>query len=606
MCGISGIITEMWDDNKMRETLTLMNAAMHHRGSDDEGIFIKNNVALGHKRLSIIDLSKAGHQPMLSHDNALAVVFNGEIYNYRKLKNELKDYPFKTNTDTEVIIAAYLKWGIKFIHHLDGMFAIALYDSTINTTYIIRDRLGVKPIYYWHQNGYFLFASEIRSLLASNIIPRKLNKDQLANFLTYQTTIDENTLIENIKMVPAGTYITLTLGNAIFEKYWQPNTNINNNISKAEAITHTRELLFSAIEKRMESDVKMGAFLSGGIDSSAVVGIMHHLGKTIHTYNVNFNEKEYSEAHYAQLIANKFNTNHTEINLKANDFIKILPNALKAMDYPSGDGVNTFVVSEAVKKAGITVSLSGVGSDEWFGGYPVFMRMQNENLKLINLFPLTLRNALLKGKIKSFDSNTKKYELLNSKVNAQQIYFSSRKLFTQYQVDTLLSNSLKLNLEYLPNDSNFSSISVAEWHNYLLPILLRDADQMGMANSLEIREPFLDYTLIEYLLSLPNSIKQGKQPKQLLVSALSDILPMEVVNRPKMGFVLPWQKWLKSELKLLSTEGINNLKNYTVFKPETIDDLQKKYFEEQQNISWNQVWLLAVLGNWLKENNIES
>ncbi len=607
MCGINGI-TGIADINEAQKIVGLMNQSMQHRGPNDEGTFVDENIALGHRRLSIIDLSNAGHQPMFSENKKIVVAFNGEIYNFLSLKKQLPHYTFKTNTDTEVILAAYLHWGIQFIEKLDGMFAIALYDIEAKTLCLIRDRLGVKPLYYAETiNNEIIFASEIRSILASGKIKKKLNISEITNYLTFQTTLGNDTLVEGIKLIEAGSMAVILNNEITFQKYWQINPPRFSEDSFEKAKIKTKDLVIQAVEKRLMSDVPLGAFLSGGIDSSAVVAAMSECGIKANTYNINFNEKEFSEAKYATLISKKYNTNHTQIDLTASDFLTLLPKALSALDHPSTDGTNTYVVSKAVKDAGISVALSGIGGDEWFGGYPVFNHLKSKKLNALKLIPTAFRKPIFNtlGKIKDDYTAEKKYELLSNDINVNNSYLAVRKLFTKHQITQILKSDVKFNLLSGPQSNNYTSISIAEWRNYLMPVLLRDTDQMGMAHALEIREPFLDYKLVEYILSLPEAYKKDDVPKSLLVNAMGNLLPKEIVERPKKGFVLPWEHWLKNELKRTVNEGLDVICNHDAFNAFEINNLRHNYFNSKQNIRWNMIWNIVVLGIWMKNNEIE-
>lgn len=606
MCGINGIIGASIEESKA--IVSAMNGSMKHRGPDDSGTYVSTAFAFGQTRLSIIDLSTAGHQPMFSNDGKICITFNGEIYNFKSIKGQLTDYPFVTNTDTEVIIAAYLKWGLTFIEKLDGMFAFALHDSHTNQTLLVRDRLGVKPLYYYKANdGKLIFASEVRSLLASGLIKRKLNTGALSDYLTFQTIPGNETLIQGVFMLPSGAYMLIKDEASEINNYWSINDFKATKTTRESAIKTTRDLFLGAVEKRLMSDVPLGAFLSGGIDSSAVVAAMSECGVSINSYNINFNEKQFSEAKYADLIAKKFKTNHTQIDLTADEFLAMFPAAMKALDQPSWDGVNTYVVSKAVKGAGISVALSGVGGDEWFGGYPVFNRLGGGSIEKLKYIPQTIRQIIAKtaNSIKNDYSIAKKFELLASNMSLENSYFAIRKLFTQSQINSILKQPSEFNHAYFPNNNEYKAISIAEWENYLKPMLLRDTDQMGMAHALEIREPFLDYQLVEFVLSLPDEYKKGTAPKALLVDAMGDLIPEEIVHRPKMGFVLPWQNWLKNELKTIVNEGLDVLCYHPQFNANTINKLRKNYYSNTNNIRWNMILNLAVLGLWIKNNDVE-
>jgi asparagine synthase (glutamine-hydrolysing) len=607
MCGINGII-RIKDQEKAKQAISRMNLCVKHRGPDDDGEYSDDFLSLGHRRLSIIDLTASGHQPMFSPDGSIVVVFNGEIYNFKELKSKISGYQFLTNSDTEVIIAAYLKWGISFVEQLDGMFAIALYDKREKAIWLIRDRLGVKPIYYYESpNGEIYFSSEIRGIIAGAGIKAQLNEEAVQDYFTYQTVTGQSTLIKDIKMLNAGSFARINNQSFEVKAYWELSNQPKKDIDYETAVKHTRELIFKAVEKRMMADVPLGAFLSGGIDSSAIVAAMAECGVKPNTFNVNFSEGKFSEAEYAQMIAKKFNTNHTEINLKPEYFLGLLPTAVSALDHPSIDGLNTYVVSKATKEAGISVALSGVGGDEWFAGYPVFHRVHQDKLKKIRMIPKWIRKPLASG-LKAFSNNeglTKKFELLGSDLNFNDLHQAERKLFTNSQINKLLNKgSIQVNAN-VKSIKDISDLSIAEWEYYLLPVLLRDTDQMGMAHSLEIREPFLDYKLIEYVLSLPESFKFGAKPKQLLVSAMGDLLPDEIVSRPKMGFVLPYEVWMKNDLKPYVKKGLEILKSNTFFNGKGIEELEESYFTNRRHIKWNMIWSLAVLGHWINNNHIE-
>jgi asparagine synthase (glutamine-hydrolysing) len=630
VCGINGILglTETAD---AKRKVIAMNSAMQHRGPDDEGVFADNKIALGHRRLSIIDLSNAGHQPMQSHDGRYQIVYNGEIYNYRELKFELQRvisgsnqgaYLFQTNTDTEVIIAAYARWGSECVKRFNGMFAFAIWDNQTKELFIARDRLGIKPLYYCFTNGIFVFSSEIRSLLASELIPKKLDESSLVDYLRYQTVHAPNTIVKGVKMLMPGNYIKAVNDKITTHTYWS----LTNNISKesegknyAEVCKDVNQLLTKAVERRLIADVPFGAFLSGGIDSSAIVGLMTKVStEKVKTFSVTFDESEFSEAKYAQLVAKKFNTDHHEIKLNPSDFLKELPNALNAMDHPSGDGPNTYVVSKATKVAGITMALSGLGGDELFAGYDVFKRsLELQNKQWLSIFPKSLRGA--GGNVLSFIkpgvASEKIAELLKQNaINFKTFYPLSRQVLMDKQILSIV------NVQQLPpnqvNDiiglpqilnlkSNISQVSIAEMSTYMQNVLLGDADQMSMAHALEVRVPFIDYTLVEYVLGVSDKYKNPTTPKKLLVDALGDLLPNEIVSRPKMGFTFPWKEWMKKDLKTFCEHKIISLSKRKSFNEKEVIKLWNDFLNDNPRITWSRVWYLVVLENWLGGNGIE-
>ena len=648
MCGINGIvgINKLDSGNIIKN----MNQALRHRGPDDEGVFVTENIALGHRRLSIIDLSSAGHQPMESTDGRYTIVYNGELYNYKEVKLQIKDYHFKTNTDTEVILAAYSKWGVGCLEQFNGMFAFAIWDRKMDELFIARDRLGIKPLYYFRKsqdqraekgektkNNFIVFSSEIRALLASALIPRKLDKDGLVDYLRYLSVNAPNTIINDVKMLLPGHYMVINRGSKendiAIHKYWNLGGNIDTSVSKksySEVCSDVYSLLLKSVERRLIADVPFGAFLSGGIDSSAIVGLMSKISPNkVKTFSVVFNEQEFSEAPYARLIAKKFNTDHHEINLKISDFIDELPSALTAMDHPSGDAINTYVVSKVTKHAGITMALSGLGGDELFAGYDIFKQtMKLKNNEWLNSFPSFIRGWAgdILGMVKPGIAAEKIKRLLTqNSINFNTFYPLSRQVFMDEQICNLLNlETLPINsvidileqtchpqsvINNLSTTSNYqqttiSTVSIAEISTYMQNILLRDTDQMSMAHALEVRVPFLDYKLVEYVLSIPDKYKQNNEIKKLLIDSLGDMLPPEIYNRPKMGFVLPWKNWLKNELKDFCIEKLNSLSNRKSFNKITIDKLWNDFLLNEPTVSWSRIWLLVVLECWLIINEI--
>ena len=605
MCGISGIIN-FKEQSQAAVDIKKMVSAMKHRGPDDDGIWLNHKVALAQTRLSIIDLSSLGHQPMWSNNQQVVMVFNGEIYNFKTLKASLSDYDFQTQTDSEVILAAYLKWGISFVEHLDGMFAIALYDCVADKVFLIRDRLGVKPMYYYVNEQHQLsFASEIRTIMKGQNTAFNVNDTALGDFLTFHTVTSNETLVNGIKSLEAGTYLEIQGDKIAQHTYWSINKQNKNTDTYEKAVETVKDLFFKAVDKRLMADVPLGAFLSGGIDSSAIVAAMHECGNKPNTFNISFADEAFSEAPFAKKIADLYQTKHTEIKLLPEDFLKVLPEAVKALDHPSIDGLNAYVVSMATKNAGITVALSGVGGDEWFAGYPVFHSIYHDKYVWIKRIPKFLRILMVNAInfIKKDVSLERKMEWLKSDMGPIDLYKATKQLFSQRQLKQLLKKPMSANDTVMPIQS-LSDVSVLEWNKYLMPVLLRDTDQMGMAHALEIREPFMDYQMIEYVLSLPDKYKIGAKPKQLLVDAMGDLLPDEIVSRKKMGFVLPYEKWMKTELKSFVLEGIAMLKQKNVLNNASVDFYVDSYFQNKHNVRWNMIWSLTILGHWLHNNDI--
>ncbi|MCU4158063.1 asparagine synthase (glutamine-hydrolyzing) [Carboxylicivirga sp. A043] len=611
MCGINGIISNITDK---QERLSRMNAAMQHRGPDDEGTYIDEVVALGHRRLMIIDLSPAGHQPMTTPDGRYTMVFNGEVYNYLEIKKEL-DYPFKSTTDSEVILAAWQQWGVDCVNRFNGMFAIAIWDHHEKQLTLVRDRLGIKPVYWHYTNGQLVFSSEVRSLLASGIPAKEIDTDSLVDYLRYQTVQAPATILKNVFMLKAGNILTFKPGEQpVLKEYWRPKVNPVRDLSYEQAKGDVRKLFFQSVERRLVADVPFGAFLSGGIDSSAIVGAMARVSNApIKTFNISFAEEEFSEAKYARHIAQLNGTDHTEIKLSPNDFLNYLPEALKGMDHPSGDGPNTWLVSKVTKEAGVTMALSGLGGDELFAGYPIFKRMQALHGKQwFWKMPYTLRKGMgeLLSKVKPGVASSKLKALLAMPdYQFAKVFSVSRQALLDEQLGGIL------NREVLPehHPANYlqdlivnkpqhvlSNVSIGELTTYMQNILLRDSDQMSMAHALEVRVPFLDHELVEYLLALPDSFKYPASPKKLLVESMPDLLPDYIVNRPKMGFTFPWRHWLKNELHGFADERLYSLSQRDFFNETAVHGLWQQFKNDDPTVTFSRIWPLVVLEEWLE------
>lgn len=599
-----------------------MNTALSHRGPDDEGIYVDEAIALGHRRLSIIDLSSAGHQPMSSGDGRYQIIYNGELYNYLEIKNELtKHINFTTNTDTEVILKAYIHWGAECLNKFNGMYAFAIWDRQKKELFIARDRLGIKPLYYYNKNGIVAFSSEVRALLTTDLVPRKLNQDSLCDYLRYQTVHAPNTILQDVFMLLPGHYMLVSGAEMEIKKYWDLTAYVNSKADKSykETCSDVNSLLYKAVERRLIADVPFGAFLSGGIDSSIIVGMMSKISTAkVKTFSVVFEDEEFSEAKYARLIARKFNTDHHEIKLTIADFIKELPDALMAMDHPSGDGPNSYVVSKATKNAGITMALSGLGGDELFAGYDVFKRaLELENKPWLNAIPPFVRGfaGTLLNSVKPGIASEKIAALLKQKtVNPGSFYPLSRQVLMDEQILKILKkNSLPSNrVEEIANQSIIfnqqsiiSSVSFAEISTYMQNVLLRDTDQMSMASALEVRVPFLDYQLVEYVLGIPDKYKIPTSPKKLLIDSVGDLLPDEIVNRPKMGFTFPWKHWLKNDLKAFCEQKMSSLSKREMFNSNEVMNLWQRFLKDDPSITWSRIWHLVVLESWMQENQIE-
>lgn len=603
--------------------LQRMTNCMAHRGPDADGFWIEGQVAFGHRRLSIIDLSSAANQPFTDESGRYIIVFNGEIYNYQEVKRLLPDYPFHTTSDTEVLIAAFAKWGEGCLRYLRGMFSFIIWDRRDQGVFMARDPLGVKPLYYYRNAGTLLFASEIRALLASGLVKKEINRSALPDFFSYQSFNGNEAVIKDIRQLEAGTWARLDKDGIKQERYWNVAASpVDFDFADKTGVQQRiRALLLQSIQRRLISDVPVGAFLSGGIDSSAVVGLMAEAGTDRpNTFNISFEEKEYDESLYAELVAKKFNTRHVKLLLKPTVFLDELQNALDAMDTPSGDGVNSYVVSKAIRQNGMTVALSGVGGDELFAGYPFFdqyLRLRRMDwLAGIPAGARKLASRLLAGGATDGKKGKMAQLLGLPSFSIENTYPVFRQILSPGLLDDLTTltasgNSLtsvqrelirrKADIDRLPL---LSQVSVAEYLGYTQHTLLKDTDQMGMAASLEVREPFFDQDLVEFVLSVPDSLKKPVYPKSLLVESLKPLLPDEIVFRKKQGFLFPWNIWLRNELRDFCELHIQQMAGRSFINGDRLIACWKRFLAEDPNVRWAEIWLFVVLDYWLQKNEI--
>lgn len=619
MCGIAGIlnIKRLSVDPAM---LRRMTDCMAHRGPDSDGFFVENEIALGFRRLAIIDLSTVANQPLYDPSGRYVLIFNGEMYNFREVKAELKDYPFVSQGDSEVILAAYAKWGPACIEKFAGMFALAIWDKHKRELFVARDRMGVKPVYYYAGQEHFIFASEIRSILKTGLVSASINPQAIDDFLSFQSVGFPHSIIKNIQQLEAGCWLRISESGVEVHKYWDiTKSSTNFDFSSKEAVKkQVYALLQQSVQRRLISDVPLGAFLSGGIDSSAVVGLMAATSsEPVNTFNIAFNEPEYDESSYAQQIAKRFNTRHTEMRLEPTVFLDELQNALNSMDTPSGDGVNTYVVSKKIRQSGLTVALSGVGGDELFAGYPFFPQYYRLNKwkkswalsspfrKLAANFIKangSVRNDRIKQLLKLDELDIAGFYPL-----ARQI-FSPRQIgkLTNHQVmqESLVQEQLRRNAGAIKKFPVLSQVSIAEYLGYTQHTLLKDTDQMSMAVSLEVREPYFDHDLVEFVLNIPDEYKFPTYPKSLLVESLGTLLPPEIVHRKKQGFVFPWKVWMKNELRSFCEAQIKKLAQKDFISGDYVNKLWQRFISGDESVRWMEIWLLLILEYWMDKNHV--
>jgi asparagine synthase (glutamine-hydrolysing) len=620
-----------------------MMGAISHRGPDEDGILVAPSAALGMRRLSIIDLP-GGHQPVFNETGNVAVVFNGEIYNFRQLRQTLegRGHLFRTHSDTEVIVHAYEEWGEEFLRELRGMFGLAIWDARFSGVsgdaarkariFLARDRLGIKPLYYAAVGGALLFSSEVRSLLASRRIEPRLSPDSLEAYLTFGSLAEPCTLVEDVYSIPPGHCLAFS-ADAPPEKpapkpYWiYSDAVLHQEGPKPKTLQEAAKLLRPVLEETVRdhliADVPLGVFLSSGLDSTGLVALGSRLQSDLHTFTVVFPEQQYSEAKISRLTAKHFKTRHEEILLSPSMLVSQLEDAVKSLDQPTMDGLNTYFVSRAARQAGLKVALSGLGSDEIFGGYSTFISTPRAEFvaNLGRWIPSPFRR-LTSGaavRIAAGDAVRKAAAAWRSPRDFPHAYFFTRLLFTPSRVRRLLApyyessgyskhdnpwrDRMRETARQAKQLDSFTAVSCFELQSYMVNTLLRDTDTASMANSLEVRVPFLDHRLVEFVGCLPKNVKFTPEvPKSLLVEALSDLLPEEVIGQSKRTFTLPWDVWLRGALGVRLSQELSNLtpplRRYV--NPRAVRGAWQNFVIGQTN--WSRPWSLYVLNEWVRHH----
>ena len=604
MCSISGIF-----GNGTREAVERMNEAQRHRGPDDRGVAQCGKVVLGNTRLAIIDTTAAGHQPMHDPVSGNWITYNGETYNFKDLRRELGG-EWASNTDTEVVLRAYGRWGADAFSRLRGMFALALWDHAKKRLLLARDRFGIKPLYYYVAKDKLVFASELRALLASGLVRRRLSSAGVESYLESGSVAAPLTIVEGVRQLMPGHYLEVDETFELKEIEFAFARCEEVSDSRVEAIARVRAELEESVRLHLVSDVPLGVFLSGGMDSSALVALMSRLSEQRpKTFSVVFDEAGFTEAPFSRAVAERFQTEHQEIRLSEDRLLGLLPQALASMDQPTMDGVNTFVVSQAVKQAGITVALSGLGGDELFAGYPSFRRALKFNA-MPGAARRMMRAAAGVGKIALNGSvqRHKFWELMNSAGTPAEVYRISRELFSRELIGAMQGRPRRAAPTIIQAARRTSAdvvneISRLELRGYMSNTLLRDTDAMSMAHSLEVRVPFVDAKLVDYVLSLPGNWKLGSRPKPLLADALADLLPHDFLARPKMGFTLPFERWLQNELR---REVASVCENATAFplNAEAVRSLWRNFLQKPRAVGWSRPWSVYVLAKWCEINRV--
>ncbi|RKY32726.1 MAG: asparagine synthase (glutamine-hydrolyzing) [Candidatus Omnitrophota bacterium] len=626
MCGICGIIDFNRKSTVDAGRIRSMCDEMKHRGPDGEGIYVENSdvsVGLGHRRLSIIDLTKAASQPMSNEDSTLWFVFNGEIYNYRELRQELigKGHKFKSASDSETLIHLYEEMGEDCIESIRGMFAFAIWDAKKQILFLARDRIGKKPLLYSFNNGVFCFASEFSALLKSGLIKKDINLNAINSYLSYGYIPAPFTIYRSVyKLLPAHTLI-LKKNQIQTREFWQLNYAKKINISEKEAEVEILRRLKEAVGLRLYSDVALGAFLSGGIDSSSVVALMSELSsEKVKTFSIGFEEKEYSELKYAKNIARKFNTEHHEFIVKPKA-LEVLPLLVERYGEPYADSscIPTYYVAQQTKRY-VTVALNGDGGDELFAGYERYQGMVAA--QLYKSLPKVIK-MIISGSCRCLpDSINPKNRFRNIKrfmeaadLKTQYRYFRWMGIFDDSLKNSLYSDNFSNKLDKLgPYQYLLDCFDKNENLDFLDKLLLIDAttvlpndylvkvDIAGMSNSLEGRSPFLDHKFMEFAASLPAEYKlRNFVKKYIMKKIIRRFVPKENIFRRKMGFAVPIAAWFRNEMKEFLCETILSERALArgYFKKEVVSTLVKQHLERQKDHAF-QLWALLMLELWHK------
>jgi asparagine synthase (glutamine-hydrolysing) len=633
MCGICGVVG-IEQPNHTQVLVRRMLDALLHRGPDGEGSLIAASTGVGMRRLSIIDLP-GGNQPVWNESGTLAIFYNGEIYNFKDLRRELVSlgHVFRTQSDTETVVHAYEAWGTDFLQHLRGMFAFALLEmpdgpkGPVTRTLLARDRMGIKPLYYAVVNGVFLFASEVRALLASGLIPAKLSSSALPSYLLFGSLAEPATLVEGIHSLPPGHWMEVFQGKQSSAPqpkcYW----NVENSYDGPEARTvgapqHLRSLLESSVREHLIADVPLGIFLSSGIDSTAIAALACRDHRDIQSFTVVFPEIDFSEAEIAQSTADRLGTHHRQFLLSGEETLERLEEALGAFDLPSMDGINTYFVSWAARQAGLKVALSGLGSDELFGGYPTFRTAPRIRAvaAAARFVPQPARVGIASafvGAARATGRADWARKIAGAWIEPSALphaYFFTRGLFSPRQARAMLQEHdgwhgsawwkrLEAQAQLTESRDAFSAVSLLELQSYMSNTLLRDTDAMSMANSLEVRVPFLDHRLVEFALALPASEKnRGGIPKALLIEALGELLPREITARKKRTFTFPWVRWLHGPLQSRVAKSFSEWSPLLepLISGESAQSVWRDFIV--QKTTWSRPWSLFVLNEWVKKN----
>lgn len=627
MCGITGILAFNSSGKQYLKKVSDATFALIKRGPDGEGIYFDKNVALGHRRLSIIDTSNAAAQPFTETDGRYTIVFNGEIFNYKLLRAQLesKGIKFKSKSDTEVLLQLYISDKEKCLEQLDGEFAFAVYDAVSEDLFLARDRFGIKPLYYYKDDEKFIFASELKALIAFDI-PKTIDKTALQLYFHLNYIPSPYSIFENVKKLESGSFIKLEENGKLEEnKYYSiPYISELKNIPTYEAAQKEfKNLLESSVQKRMIADVPLGTFLSGGIDSSIITAIAAQHTKHLNSFSIGFKDEPlFDETEFAKLLSKKYKTNHTVFQLSNEDLFGNLKEMLDYIDEPFADSsaLAVNILSMHTKKH-VTVALSGDGADELFAGYnkhAAELKVRQGGLKaslvrsshgLLKQLPKS-RNSKAGNKIRQFEKFAE-----GMKLSPQERYwqwakwagYTCEQLFSKkYSMDIDSTEFEKRKSSLLKNISNdYNSVLLTDMQLVLENDMLVKVDRMSMSQSLEVRVPLLDHKIVDFAFSLPANYKiDNKNRKKIVKDTFKDLLPAELLNRKKQGFEVPLLKWFKTDLKSMITNELLEDKfidEQGIFNLDEIKKLKAQLFSNNPNDAVEKVWALIVFQFWWKK-----
>ena len=632
MCGIAGII-EKDKTASLDAALAAMLAAQIHRGPDGEGSWIaslgRGAIGLGSRRLAIQDRSPLGHQPMIDPDSGDVLVFNGEIYNAPALRQQLQGcgYSFRGHSDTEVVLIGYRKWGVEIIDKLRGMFALALWDTECRRLLLARDPFGIKPLYYSQTRlGGFIFASELRALLASKLVDAGINRQAMAGYFAYGAVQEPLTIIDNIRIVPQGCWLRVDEDGNVIEqrRHWQmpaPHSSMPHR-STVDLIDEGKTLIEQAVSRHLLSDLPIGVFLSSGLDSTAIAGLARRKSQSdVATFTISFpDDPAHDEAALARQTARRLDCHHHEYMIDHSTALAWVGNALAAMDQPSMDGLNSYMVARAGREQGMTVGLSGQGADELFGGYRSFREVSRWRRQMSWLAPLSpaWRSAMVHlattGRSRSFRDKAR--DIAATGNHFESLYFNYRRLLSEREMNGLGCQFAEVGLTptyHLPEQTvvdswdgdGVAAVSRLEAQFYLGNTLLRDGDVFGMANSLEIRVPFLDRDLAEWTLRLPGAVllPDGQPLKHLLRQICAEFYTAEQLRQPKRGFTPPLAHWLQGPLKPLVEECCETVTESGLVRSRGVHEIKETFVRQPDTTTWSRLWALVTFGHWLKTHD---